>query len=123
MYRPDEAQVVTCGSDKKISIWETFDGSAIRDLDGSTATINGLDVSPDGKYFVSGGDDKLIKVGHSPHALHASPQQVWKYNEGEVVYTGSGHSAPVKNLRICPNQKVIVSVGTDGGIYRWSFPK
>ncbi len=53
---------MTTGSDKKISAWELFDGTLIRELDASVAPINGLDVSPDGKFMVSGGDDKLLKV-------------------------------------------------------------
>lgn len=43
--------------------WETFDGSQIRELDASTSgSVNALDISKDGEYFVTGGDDKLIKV-------------------------------------------------------------
>ena len=60
-YRPDECQIIATGTDRKISYWETYDGSEIRDLDGSkTESINGLDVY--GDYFVTGGGDKLVKV-------------------------------------------------------------
>lgn len=41
----------------------TYDGSAIRELDGTkTGSINAMDVSPDGRFFVTGGEDKLLKV-------------------------------------------------------------
>ena len=60
-YRPDECQIITSGTDRKIGYWETYDGSQIRELDGSKAeSINGMDIH--GKYFVTGGGDKLIKV-------------------------------------------------------------
>ena len=60
-YRPDECQIITGGTDRKIGYWETYDGSQIRELDGSKAeSINGMDIH--GKYFVTGGGDKLIKV-------------------------------------------------------------
>ena len=36
----------------------------MRDLDGSkSGSINCMDISADGHYFVTGGDDKLVKVG------------------------------------------------------------
>jgi len=62
-YHPLEHQVVTTGTDRKIGFWETFDGSLIRELDGSlTDSVNAIDVSEDGVYVVSGGSDHIIKV-------------------------------------------------------------
>ena len=62
-YHPLEHQVVTTGTNRKIGFWETFDGSLIRELDGSlTNSVNAIDVSEDGVYIVSGGADKLVKV-------------------------------------------------------------
>lgn len=63
-YRPDECQIITGGTDRKVGYWETYDGSQIRELDGSKAeSINGMDIH--GKYFVTGGGDKLIKVSNN----------------------------------------------------------
>lgn len=60
-YRPDECQIITSGTDRKVGYWETYDGSQIRELDGSKSdSINGMDIF--GKHFVTGGGDKLIKV-------------------------------------------------------------
>ena len=62
-YHPQEHQIITTGTDRKVGYFETFDGSAIRELEGSLAgSINGMDISRHGKYFVSGGDDRIIKV-------------------------------------------------------------
>lgn len=42
----------------------------MRELDGSVSgAINSLDMSPDGKLFVTGGNDEIVKL--------------WKYQEGE----------------------------------------
>ena len=47
----------------QIAYWETYDGSQIRELEGSkSGSLEGMDVSPDMEYFVLGGADKLIKV-------------------------------------------------------------
>ena len=108
-YRPDECQIITAGTDRKIAYWETFDASQIRELDGSkSGSIEGLDISSDGIYLVTGGADKLIKV--------------WKYEEGSITHVGEGHSGDITRLKICPNRQWIVSVSADGAILRWKYP-
>ena len=43
--------------------WETYDGSQIRELDGSRqGSVDGMDISTDGKHFVTGGADKEVRV-------------------------------------------------------------
>jgi WD40 repeat protein len=60
-YGPDDIQIVTTGTDRKIGYWETHDGSMIREIEGSVSgSVNCMDIS--GQIFVSGGDDKLVKV-------------------------------------------------------------
>lgn len=49
--------------------------------------------------------------------------QVWTYEDGEVIFVGIGHSAPIKKAKICPNQRYIVSVSADGAILVWKFPQ
>ena len=62
-YHPNECQIITSGTDRKIGYWENFDGSLIRELEGSKAgSVNGLDITSDGDYYVTGGNDKLVKV-------------------------------------------------------------
>ncbi|XP_068118492.1 cilia- and flagella-associated protein 52 [Hyperolius riggenbachi] len=108
-YHPEEFQIITSGTDRKIGYWEVFDGSPIRGLEGSmTGAINGMDISDSGSHFVTGGDDKLVKV--------------WDYNEGEVTQVGSGHSGSISRIRICPLSKYIISVSSDGAILRWKYP-
>ncbi|PIK54041.1 hypothetical protein BSL78_09070 [Apostichopus japonicus] len=108
-YHPDEHQVITSGTDRKIGYWETYNAAAIREVDGSmSGSINGMDMAPDGQCFVTGGDDKLIKV--------------WNYKEGKVTSIGKGHSGFINRLRVCPQQKLIVSVSKDGAIICWKYP-
>eukprot|EP00051_Salpingoeca_urceolata_P031661 m.12474 g.12474 ORF g.12474 m.12474 type:complete len:611 (-) comp4265_c0_seq1:143-1975(-) len=107
-YRPDEAQVVTVGSDKKVGYWEVYDGTLIRDVEVSTATVNGLDVASDGNHFAVGGIARLVKV--------------LSYNEAETTHIGIGHSGDVTKLRISSDQRVLVSTSTDGAIFVWNFP-
>lgn len=107
-YFPDESQLLTSGTDRKVAYWEAFDGSLIRELDASQSdAINGLDISKDGTLFVIGGSDKLVKV--------------YRYEEGDVAYVGFGHSTEISKVRMSPDGKHIVSVSVDAGILTWKF--
>lgn len=108
-YSPDESQIITAGTDRKIMYWETYDGNQIRELEGSRqGSIDGMDISTDGRHFVTGGDDKEVLV--------------WKYDEGLVTHIGTGHGGGIAGVKICPNQKWIITIGTDGSILRWKYP-
>ncbi|KAG9350472.1 hypothetical protein JZ751_026835 [Albula glossodonta] len=108
-YHPEEHQIITSGTDRKIGYWEVYDGSAIRELEGSlTGSINGMHISQDGNHFVTGGDEKLVKV--------------WGYVEGEVTHVGIGHSGSITSVQICPNSKYIISTSADGAVLRWRYP-
>ncbi|XP_040309146.1 cilia- and flagella-associated protein 52 isoform X2 [Herpailurus yagouaroundi] len=54
-YHPEEFQIITSGTDRKIAYWEVFDGSVIRELEGSlSGSINGMDITTEGVHFVTG---------------------------------------------------------------------
>ncbi|CAL8274626.1 cilia- and flagella-associated protein 52 [Gadus morhua] len=108
-YHPEEYQIITSGTDRKIGYWEVYDGAAIRELEGSqSGAINGMHVSQDGRYFITGGDDKLVKV--------------WSYSEGEVTHVGAGHSGSITCVRLCGSSRTLVTTSSDGAILRWRFP-
>ena len=89
---------------------DCFDGQAIRMLDGSeTGEINALCVSDTGDYFVSGGQDKTVNV--------------WDYDEGICYFKGIGHSGDIMKIVVSPDQKTMVSVGTEGAIFVWHTPQ
>jgi len=113
MYHPDESQMLTCGSDRKITYWDAFDGNAIRIMDGSDmgaagGGLNCMDIEPDGQAFATGGEDKTVKL--------------WHYDEGETIGIGNGHSGAITAIRISPDQRSIVSTGSEGAIFVWSMP-
>lgn len=62
-FGEEELQILTCGTDRKLGYWETYDGSMIRELEGSkSGAINSLDMTADQRCFVTGGEEKLVKV-------------------------------------------------------------
>ncbi|XP_026277073.1 cilia- and flagella-associated protein 52 isoform X1 [Frankliniella occidentalis] len=108
-FNPDGCQVLTAGTDRKIQYWECYDGSLIRDLEGSTAAaLNTLDISLDGSFFVTGSNDFLVKV--------------WNYNEGYTTHIGIGHAGIITTVRLSPDSKYLISVSDDGAIFTWKCP-
>uniref|UniRef100_A0A7N6AUJ5 Cilia- and flagella-associated protein 52 n=1 Tax=Anabas testudineus TaxID=64144 RepID=A0A7N6AUJ5_ANATE len=108
-YHPEEYQIITSGTDRKVAYWDVYDGSAIRELEGSkSGAINGMHISQDGKHFVTGGDDKLVKV--------------WDYMDGVVTHMGIAHGGSITSIKICSNSRTLISTSADGAILRWRFP-
>lgn len=109
LYHPDESQLLTAGTDRQITNWDAFDGSAIRIVEGSgSAEVNTLSITRNGNWFVSGGGDKLIKL--------------WNYDDGVVRAAGVGHSGTVLKAAVSPDERTIVSVGEEGAILLWRMP-
>jgi len=109
VFHPEESQLLTTGSDRKIAYWDTFDGQAIRVLEGSEeGELCTLSISKSGKSVCSGGQDRLLKV--------------WDYELGTCKNLGIGHSGIISACAISPDQKSIVSVGSEGAIFIWNFP-
>jgi len=109
LWHPDESQMLTCGTNHKITYWDAVDGQAIRIIDGSeSAPMTSLDCTVDGEFFVSGSGDKLLKLMH--------------YDDGIPIGIGYGHAGAINALKISPDQKTIVSVGSSGEIIFWEFP-
>ncbi|KAJ3614522.1 hypothetical protein NHX12_018094 [Muraenolepis orangiensis] len=108
-YHPEECQIMTSGTDRTISYWEVYNGAAIRALEGSkSGAINGMHISQDGRHFITGAEDKLVKV--------------WSYLEGEVTHVGTAHGGSITSVRLCGNNRTLVTTSTDGAILRWKFP-
>lgn len=110
IYHPDQSQLLTTGTDRKLTNWDVVNGDTIRILDGSNDNvINCLDITEDGEAFVSAGADKLVKL--------------WGYDEGKCYAEGVGHSGCVLKTRISPDGQTIVSVGDEGAIFLWTMPQ
>jgi WD40 repeat protein len=109
LYHPDESQMLTCGSNHKITCWDSVDGQAIRVIDGGDGVMTSLDIINSGEFFVSGCEDKLLKI--------------WHYDEGLPMAIGYGHSGSIKAVKISPDEETIVSVGSTGEIILWEMPK
>ena len=108
LYHPDESQMLTCGSNHKITYWDSADGQAIRVIDGGEDGMTSLDILPSGEFFISGSKDKSLKI--------------WHYDDGLPVAEGRGHSGIIKAVKVSPDLRTVVSVGSSGEIIFWEMP-
>ncbi|XP_021919910.1 cilia- and flagella-associated protein 52 isoform X2 [Zootermopsis nevadensis] len=108
-YHPSGVQIVTTGSDRKIGYWELYDASLIREIEGSRSSgLNAVDITRDGERIVTGGNDQCVKV--------------WNYHKGNPTHVGADHAGAVTAARFSPDNRYIVSVTSDGGIFLWKSP-
>lgn len=109
-YHPDESQLLTTGSDRKVAYWDTFDGQAIRVLEASEeGELCTLAISKSGSHYITAGEERLVKL--------------WDYDEGVCKYIGVGHSGTITSAKIAPDQTFMVSVGSEGAIFLWKMPE
>lgn len=109
VLHPDMSQLLTVGTDKRITYWEAVDGIEIRTVDGSLdGEINTIAINKSGQYFVTAGEDKEINI--------------WEYDLASLKWVGLGHSTSITKLAISPNQELIVSVAEDGSIFMFETP-
>lgn len=65
--------LVSAGFDHKVNIFSADDWALVQSLSGHTGPVASVDISRDGKWIVSGGHDRTIKL--------------WGRNNGEGMYT------------------------------------
>ncbi|XP_059614084.1 cilia- and flagella-associated protein 52 [Phlebotomus argentipes] len=109
-YLPSGIQILATGSDRRITYWEVFDASLVRDVEGSLrGSINSLSFAGDGDFFASAGSDQLVRF--------------WDYNLGTPVGLGRGHAAEILVVKCSPCGGFIVSGSADGAVFVWSVPE
>jgi cilia- and flagella-associated protein 52 len=109
-FPPTGVQILTSGTDRTISYWEVYDGSLVREKEGSkVGQLNCLSINETGDFFVSAGSDCVVKL--------------WNYELGEVIAHGIGHAGVVTSCKYSPDSKFIVTGGADGAVFIWKVPE
>src|SRR5207249_2383325 len=57
-FTPDGSQLVSAGADRKIHVWDVTNRKSLREIAGHADRIESLALSSDGKYAVTGSEDK-----------------------------------------------------------------
>ena len=107
VYHPDFSQIITVGSDRKITYWDAFDGEALRVLEGVREgyDINSIAISRSGSHILVSGSDGVVKI--------------YDYDGEELVAVGRGHSTAITCSIVSPNQELVLTGGSDGSVFFW----
>ncbi len=70
--------------------------------------MNTIDLTAEGKHFFSGGQDGKLRI--------------YNYDEGMCYYEGEGHSGSISKIKISPDQRFVITVGSEGAIFFWNMP-
>jgi WD40 repeat protein len=88
---------------------------AVHTLEGHTGPVEGVALTPDGRYAISASDDHTLKVWDLAAALTAGP------GTSQAVHTLTGHVHFVNGVAVTPDGRYAVSASTDGTLKVWDL--
>jgi len=114
-FHPDAKKVSVITKDLRTRVYELskFEGQYLSELASvHREGISAFDMSSNGQYMLTAGDDKLIKLWDS----NASK------NDPQYFQAFIGHTFPVEKCFFKPgDNSIIYSTGPKDGIYVWEF--
>lgn len=109
-YYPTGVQIIATGTDRRVSWWEVYDASMVRDVEASAkGPVNCLALNGTGEHFVSAGSDQLVKL--------------WNYQTGVPVALGTGHAGVIVTCAYSPCGQFVVTGSADGAVIMWKVPE
>jgi len=82
-------------------------GEELLTLTGHEGAVTSVAYSPDGKYLLTGGEDRTVKL--------------WDAATGKEVRTFEGHRGPVTSVAFSPDGNLALSGSTDGTLRLWDI--
>ena len=106
-YRPGTDELAIAAADATIRIVNVKSLEAIRTIASHADWITAIAWSDDGTRLASASRDQSAKV--------------YDGATGELISTYIGHGAAVRGVSILPENKQVVTVGSDGKLHRWDI--
>lgn len=106
----DQTLVLTVGQEKRVTKWDLRDHSPVSLTDLSPRNDDealAVAVSSNGLWVATAGTAQLVKI--------------WDMQSMRLVSSQTGHSGTVVDLKFSPDDKQLVSVGTDGLVLVWNI--
>jgi WD40 repeat protein len=89
----------------KLSQWDAETGKRVRVLEGHTAPISAVAVSPDRTLLATAAHDNTVRL--------------WENATGKLTQTFGGHTAPVLAVSFAPDGRTVASAGADNKVLVW----
>ncbi len=107
-------RIITGGEDGRIAIWQPGGQSPARVLEGHTAPIVALSISPDGATLASASWDRTVRLWPLGGGIFSGI-----FGFGGSPRTLEGHQQNVNGVAFTPDGKALVSVGYDLTLRIW----
>ncbi len=104
------AMPIVAKPEYSIRLWETPSGKELRRLGHHDDKIQSLAFSKDGRYLVSGGRDKKVRVWET------------QFGQSMAVYSHRGHTGWIECVAFSPDYQTVVSGSQDQTVRIWHLP-
>jgi hypothetical protein len=106
-FGDEPARTAAGTADGHVVVWDRSSAAPIIESEEShTGAVSVLRVVPGRSLFVSGGEDRTVRL--------------WTADQATLERTYRGHAAPITALEAAPNGRAFASGGADGQIRVWS---
>jgi WD40 repeat protein len=95
------------GYGSELRLWDLEKGELVWTLSGHTGDVKDVDVTPDGRWAVSGGFDMTVRL--------------WDMETGDCVVVMTGHRDMVNSVSITPDGRQAISGSSDGTLRLWDL--
>jgi WD40 repeat protein len=90
-----------------LRLWELATGQCVRTFEGHTDDVDSVSISPDGRWGLSGSDDKTLRL--------------WELATGQCLRTFEGHTDNVDSVSISPDGRWALSGSEDKTLRLWEL--
>jgi len=104
-FHPDGTCIASCGSDRKIKIFDNRSHRLLQHYDAHDDLINSVAFHPHGTYLLSTSNDGNLKI--------------WDLRKGHILYTLMGHTGATSAGTFSPGGDYFCSGGKDTQVMIW----
>ncbi len=107
-------RILSGSMDKTLKVWDADNGKCLKTIEGHRGYVNAVDMSPDGKFAISGGGELISEDFDLKY---------WDLEKGTVIHDLQGHAGLIRSVALDTEKKLALSGGTDNLIKLWDLQK
>ena len=104
-FHPDSTCLASCGTDKKIKIFDCRSSRLLQHYDAHDDSVNSINFNNAGTYLISSSNDGTIKI--------------WDLRRGCILYTLYGHEGATTAASFSPHGDHFLTGGADSVVLCW----